>query len=87
MSAPEFPMPKTPGGLDLTLASDVRGLLARSTAAEIDECNVEFEHSEFGECVTVEDLRMFFFELFEIAPRLSNRQWQKVKDAVSRVLM
>jgi len=83
MGAPEFPMPKTPGGLDMSDASTIRTLLPRKEPT----INARLVPMSEGECVSVEELRICLWELFEVAPRLSLRQWQKVKAAFDRVLL
>jgi hypothetical protein len=83
MAAPEFPMPKTPGGLDMSDASTIRTLLTRLDAS----VNGRLIPTTDGEAVKVEELRICLWELFEVAPRLSLRQWQKVKAAFDRVLL
>lgn len=99
MGAPEFPMPKTPGGLDMSDASTIRTLLPRKAVdwapAQVDfkagdEINGEafpIKDSSEGDLLEVDHLRICLWELFEVAPRLSLRQWQKVKAAFDRVLM
>lgn len=99
MAAPEFPMPKTPSGLDMSDASTIRTLLPRKAVGhapaqvdfnEGDDINGEafpLVDSSEGDLLEIEHLRICLWELFEVAPRLSLRQWQKVKAAFDRVLM